>query len=240
MSRDTVRLLGVKFDKANNKEAFARFISLLNLGRFSMIFTPTPEMVMIAQEDEVYRNILVEGDLIIPDGLGIIYASNLKGLGLKERVPGIELMENILNHCNNARKSIYLLGGKPGVAAKAAVNITEKYTNIKIAGFNQGYFNEEEEFSILDDINELKPDVLFVALGSPKQEKWIFSHRKILNCKVAMGIGGNLDIWAGVARRAPEFITNMKLEWLYRFVMNPKRFKRFWAIPKFLIKVMFS
>ena len=140
MEENIVKIFGVKFHKLNKDGAFRRFLTLLESDRYSMIFTPNPEIVMMAQKDLEYKNILSEGDLVIPDGIGIILASRIKKLGLEERLPGIEMMESILKYCNNAKKSIYLLGTSSENVEKAANNIKEAYPNIKIAGYHDGFF----------------------------------------------------------------------------------------------------
>jgi len=240
MNNDTTKLFGVKFHKGDEDDLFKRFLHLLNRSRYSMIFTPNPEIVMMAQKDLEYKDILAEGDLVIPDGIGIIIASRIKKLGLDKRLPGIEMMENILKYCNNAKKSIYLLGSTEENIEKAAENIQEAYPNLIIAGYHHGYFDESEELKIIDGINEVKPDILFVAMGAPKQEKWMYKHRKILNAKVAMGIGGSIDIWSGAVKRAPRFFRAIGLEWLYSLIKHPSRWRRFLTLPKFLLKVLLS
>lgn len=240
MDSNTVKLFGVKFHVLDEDGAFKRFLYLLNKKKYSMIFTPNPEIVMMAQKDLEYKNILADGDLVIPDGIGIILASRIKKLGLEKRLPGIEMMESILKYCNNAKKSIYLLGSSEDNVEKAAINIKEKYPNIVIEGYHSGYFDEAEELKIVDKINEVKPDILFVAMGAPKQEKWMYKHRKILNVKVAMGVGGAIDVWSGAVKRAPKFFRNIGLEWFYRIAANPKRIKRSLLLPKFLLKVLLS
>ncbi len=237
---EIVKLFGVKFNKANEEEAFKIFLQLLNNNRYSMIFTPNPEIVMLAQKDVEYKNILVEGDLVIPDGIGIIMASKIKKLGLEKRIPGIEFMERILKFSNNARKSIYLFGSTEENVKKAAENIKTKYPYIDIVGTRNGFYDENEELKIVDSINEVKPDILFVAMGAPKQEKFMYKYRKILNVKVAMGVGGSVDVWAGAVKRAPKFFRKIGLEWLYRILRNPSRIKRSFVLPKFLIKVLLS
>ncbi len=170
MVNETVKLFGVKFHKGDEDELFKRFLHLLNRSRYSMIFTPNPEIVMMAQKDLEYKDILAEGDLVIPDGIGIIMASRIKKLGLEKRMPGIEMMENILKYCNNAKKSIYLLGSTEENIEKAAENIQNAYPNLVIAGYEHGYFDSGDELKIIDRINEVKPDILFVGMGAPKQE----------------------------------------------------------------------
>lgn len=237
MELSYVKILGVKIHKVNMEQAFSSFIYLLNGNICSMIFTPNTEMVMNAGNDKEFRDVLNSGDLIVPDGIGLIYASNHHNLGLESRVPGIELMEKMLKFSNTTKKSVFLLGGAPGVAEKAAEKINETFPNIVVKGWQDGYFKPEEEFKVIDKINEKRPDILFVALGTPKQEIWMNKHRKILNAKVAMGVGGALDVWSGNAKRAPKFFRNLGLEWLYRLIREPKRIFRMMTIPKFMIKI---
>lgn len=241
-SNNTVKIFGVKFDKLSSEGAYNKFLTFMSSDkdRTHMIFTPNAEIVMKAQEDSEFMNILVEGDLVIPDGIGVIIASKVHHLGLDERVPGIEMMTRILEYCNMSGKSIYLFGGKPGVSEKAAINIQSKYPNLIVKGHRDGYFEEKDSPKILDEINGVKPDVIFVALGAPKQEKWIYKHRKLLHTKVAMGVGGSLDVFAGTAKRAPEFFQKMGLEWLYRLFLQPSRIGRMMVLPQFLIKVFLA
>lgn len=235
-----VKVLGVKIDKLGFDDAYAKFVSFMSDDTTQMIFTPNSEFVMKAQEDAEFKKILNAGDLVIPDGIGVILASKIHHLGLTERVTGIEMMTKILEYCNLAGKSIYLFGGKPGVAELASQNIKNQYSNLKIAGYRDGYFTDQESPKILDAINEVKPDVLFVALGAPKQEKWIYNNRKLLNTKAAMGVGGALDIFAGTAKRAPLIFQKLGLEWLYRLLKQPSRIGRMMVLPKFLIKVIIA
>lgn len=235
-----VKIFGVRFDNVNADEANRKFISLLESERLRTIYTPNTEMIMKAQDDPEFKSILNEGDLVVPDGIGVVLASKIHHLGLTERVPGIELMAMMLEYCNRAGKSIYLFGGKPEVADLAAVKIKEQYPNIIISGTRDGYYDESQEHKILDDINEKKPDILFVALGAPKQEKWIHKYKKTINASVAMGVGGSLDVWAGTVKRAPKFFQKTGLEWFYRLLKQPTRVMRMMSLPQFMIKVILT
>lgn len=196
---------------------------------------------MMAQDDSELKEALLDASLVIPDGIGVIYASRIHNLGLEERLPGIEFMDRMLKFCNNTSGSIFfVLGGKPGVPDKACEKIQEKYPNIVIKGCHDGYFKDDDELKVVDKINEVKPDILFVALGCPRQEKWIYEHRKILNTKIAMGVGGSVDVWAGASKRAPKIFIDLNLEWFYRLVREPHRIGRMMSLPKFLIKVLLS
>ncbi len=236
----SVKILGVRIDKVDADEAYNKFLSLFKNGTFSAIYTPNPEIIMMAQDDEPLKEALLDADLVIPDGIGVVYASRIHKLGLEERIPGIEFMDRMLKFCNNTKGSIFILGGKPGVPEKACEKISEKYPNIDIKGCQDGYFTPEEELKVVDKINEVKPDILFVALGCPKQEKWIHEHRKILNTRVAMGVGGSVDVWAGHAKRAPKLFIKLNLEWFYRLLREPSRLGRMMSLPKFLLRVLLS
>ncbi|WP_430885414.1 WecB/TagA/CpsF family glycosyltransferase [Fusibacter sp. JL216-2] len=240
MDTKSVKILGVRIDKLNADEAYNKFLSLFKQGTFNAIYTPNPEIIMMAQEDQDLKDALLDASLVIPDGIGVIYASRIHNLGLEERLPGIEFMERMLKFCNNTNGSIFILGGKPGIPEKACNKIKDKYPNIEIAGYHDGYFKDDDELRVVDKINEVKPDILFVALGCPKQEKWIYEHRKILNTKIAMGVGGSVDVWAGSSKRAPKIFIDLNLEWFYRLLREPSRIGRMMSLPKFLIKVLLS
>lgn len=240
MEVKSIKILGVKIHQVTNESAYNRFLTLIEEPQMSMICTPNTEIVMMAQGDAELKEVLEDADLVIPDGIGLVYASKIHQLGLTERVTGIDTMDRILKYANNTKKSIFLFGGKPGIAEKAEEAIREAYPNIQFKGCQDGYFKKEEEDKIIDHINEVKPDLLFVALGAPKQEKWIYANRKTLNVKVAMGIGGALDVWAGTAKRAPKLFIKCHVEWLYRLLKEPTRIGRMLSLPKFMIKVLIS
>ncbi len=236
----TIRIFGMKVDCVTMDDAYKRFVSFMTTPGTQMIFTPNPEFVMTAQEDSEFMEVLNAGDLVVPDGIGLLLASKVHKLGLTERVPGIELMGKMLEYANRTEKSIYLFGGKPGVGEAAAENILKAYPNIKLSGTANGYVDQSGMMKVLDDINEKKPDLLFVALGAPKQEKWIYTHRKLLDVSVAMGVGGALDVWAGTVKRAPRAFQKLGLEWFYRLLKQPSRVLRMMVLPKFMIRVLLT
>lgn len=237
--RNRQSILNVKFDIVNEEEAIDRITGFLReASSLREIYTPNPEIVMLAQKDKELFKILNSADLVLADGIGIIIASKLKGLQLKHRVTGVDTMDRLLEYCSKAGQSIFIFGGKPGIAEIACKNIKEKYKGIEIAGHDHGYFNEEEEIRIIDKINRAKPDVLFVCLGAPKQEKWINKNKSRLNCKVAMGVGGSVDVYAGIVKRAPAAFQKLGLEWFYRLIREPWRIRRMAVLPQFLIKFL--
>jgi len=194
---------------------------------------------MVAYKDEEFCKELNDASLIVPDGIGVVYASRILKAPLPERVAGFDLASNLIESLKDGEKSFYFFGGKPGVAETAKENLLEKYPKLNICGLSDGYYDEEKEKAIIEDIKNKKPDVLFVCLGAPKQEKWINEHKDELGVKVLMGIGGSLDVFAGTVERAPEFYQKHGLEWLYRLLKQPSRFIRMLALPKFGLTVFF-
>lgn len=235
-----IEIMGVPIDAVDMTEAEAHASAFFEQESLRVIYTPNTEIVMAAQQDKILLDAIKAADLVIPDGIGLIYASRILKKGLKERVTGVDLMGRILSYCNQQEKSIYILGGKPGVAQQACVNIRARFPHLKIAGFRNGYFQEDETDQIIKEVNQSCADILFVGLGAPKQEKWIYQHRKALETKIAMGVGGGVDIWAGTVKRAPVIYQKLGLEWFYRLLKEPWRYKRMMSLPKFMIKVLFS
>lgn len=235
-----VKILNVAIDAVTNKEALEIAAGYIESHSTKKIYTPNPEIVMMAQTNDSIMRLLNEGDLVVPDGIGLIVASKLKKLELKERVAGVDLVDNILGFCAKEKKSFFILGGKPGIAELACEKIKELHLGVEVAGFYHGYFKDNEEEMIINKINNVEPDVVFVCLGAPRQEIWIDKHHKEINCKLIMGVGGSVDIYAGTVKRAPLIFQNLGLEWFYRLIKEPWRFKRMLVLPKFLIKVLFS
>lgn len=246
--RDTIRIFGVKIDKLTQREVLEKVENYLNDSVTRTIYTPNTEIVMEAKKDKKLKNILNDGDIVIPDGIGLIYAAKIKKKKLPERVTGCDVSFKILEMANKNGHSVFLLGGKEGVAEEAGHRLKEKYPNIKLAGVQNGYFKgahighpgHEEEKKIVENINASKADILFVGLGAPKQEIWIDENKKELNCKVIIGNGGTVDIIAGRVCRAPEIYQKLGLEWLYRLAKDPKRIRRQIVIPLFILTILFS
>lgn len=232
--RDSVEIVGINIDNVTFEEAEDRLLDFLQQDETKMIFTPNSELLVDAVKDTGFAQVLNNGDLVIPDGIGVVIASKFYGSPLKERVTGCDLMGSLIGIAYSEKKSIYFLGGKEGVAEEASQKLNDKYPGIKIAGFHHGYFDEKEEAKIIDEIIEKKPDIIFVALSAPRQEKWIYNNRHKLGVKIAMGVGGSLDVYAGRVKRAPEFYQKTGLEWLYRLMKEPKRFFRMLKLPQFI------
>ena len=230
-------LLGVRIDNVTMEQAVSKAKDFLTEDRLHMIFTPNPEFIMLAQNDDEFKKILNSSDLNIPDGNGIVWASKKIKEPLPERVAGYDFIHKIFELGQDMDISFFFLGAKPGVAEAAEEKIEQEYVGIRVVGTNDGYFSLEEEKQILEKINADKPDVLLVALGAPKQERFIYKYRNKLNCKIAIGVGGCFDVISGNVKRAPKIFIKLKLEWLYRALTDFKRFKRLVAIPRFMKSV---
>lgn len=237
---EKISILGLKVDKITMQEALKRFEEMLQNEGLKFIVTPNSEILEAATKNDELKEIINEADMVIPDGIGLVYASKIKGQPLRERVTGIDFSFNALHVIKDLGKKAYFLGGKPGIAEAAAENMQKQIEGLCICGTHDGYFKAEEENALVEEINNLNPDFLLVALGAPKQEKFIFKYKDKLNCKVAIGIGGSLDVWSGASKRAPEFYQKHGLEWLYRLKSEPERIGRVARIPVFLAKVLFD
>jgi len=231
--KDTVDILGVRIDRVNLTDAQNKVLDFLKEDKLHMIFTPNSEIIMAAQKDQHLMDVLNNADMLIADGIGVVYASKILGKPLPERVAGFDLASRLIPILANNHYSLYIFGGAPGVAEIAKAKLEEKNPGLRIVGVHDGYFDSQKEQEIINDINSKKPDVLFVCLGAPKQEKWIYEHREQLHVKVCMGIGGSIDVFAGKAKRAPEIYQKLGLEWFYRLMKEPWRYKRMLALPKF-------
>lgn len=236
---EKINILGVNVDNVTMEDALSRVMGFLDEDAPHAVFTPNSEIIMVAYKDEEFCKELNDASLIVPDGIGVVYASRILKAPLPERVAGFDLASNLIESLKDGEKSFYFFGGKPGVAETAKENLLEKYPKLNICGLSDGYYDEEKEKAIIEDIKNKKPDVLFVCLGAPKQEKWINEHKDELGVKVLMGIGGSLDVFAGTVERAPEFYQKHGLEWLYRLLKQPSRFIRMLALPKFGLTVFF-
>lgn len=236
---DKVNILGIKVDKVNIDQASDIIIENIKNGDKPIsVFTPNSEIIMAGYRDKEFGDLLNSADLLTADGIGVVYASKIVKNPISERAPGYDIACMALEKLASLGGSVYLFGSKPGVADTAAENITKKYPGIKIAGTSDGYFDEEKEKKIIEDINKANPDMLFVCLGAPKQEKWISAHKAELNTRACLGIGGSLDVFAGTVKRAPEFYTKHGIEWLYRLMKQPSRFGRMLELPRFGFKVL--
>ncbi len=235
-----VSILGVKIDNVTIGEAVQRIRAWIKAGGPHLVVTCNPEMVMTAAIDQLLAEILRRADLVVPDGIGVVWASRVLRRPVAERVPGIELMEAALAAAAREGWRVFLLGGEPGVAARAAQAMCTAFPGLRIVGEHHGFFTRQEEPEVLERIRQAEPQLLLLALGVPRQEKWAAAHLGSLKVPVAMGVGGSFNVWAGVDKRAPLWMRKIHLEWLYRIVRQPWRLRRAMAIPRFMAAVLWA
>jgi len=231
-----IDVMGVLFDNVTMDEALLKAEEILDGDRAQYVVTPNAEIAYEAMHSEELCTLVNNASLVLPDGAGVVLASKILKTPLKEKVAGVDFADNLLALLAKRGGSVYLLGSKPGVAELAAEKMLEKHPGLTIAGLADGYFKEEGP--VIEKINEVKPDVLFVCLGAPKQEKFMANHKDKLQVKLMAGLGGSLDSFAGTVKRAPKWMIKLSLEWLYRLIKEPKRFGRMLRLPKFLWAVL--
>lgn len=236
-SRDTVDILGVFVDRNNFSEALETAKQYLNTDKAHAIYTPNPEIIMKAYRDSAYMDVLNRADMVVPDGIGVVYGSKILGRPVRERVAGYDLSCALLSYGAETGKKVFLFGGKPGVAEQAAIKIQENYPGIIVTGTNHGYHNSYDHIS--DEIAKCGADIVLVCLGAPKQEVWIDQNKDRTGAKILIGAGGSLDVFAGTVKRAPLFFRKLNLEWFYRLLKQPSRAGRMLDLPRFAIKVLF-
>ncbi|MBQ3356661.1 MAG: WecB/TagA/CpsF family glycosyltransferase [Clostridia bacterium] len=226
-------VLGVLYDNITMEEAVAAGRAFLTGSKTAYCVTPNAEMAYEALHNESFRTLLNSADLVLPDGAGVVLGAKILKTPLKQKVAGIEFAQNMLPVYEELGSRLYLLGSKPGVAELAAERMLEKHPKLIICGTADGYFKDESE--VVRIINEAAADVLYVCLGAPKQEFFMFNHKDELNVRLMAGLGGTLDGIAGTVKRAPKWMIRLQLEWLYRLIKEPRRLGRMMRLPKFIL-----
>jgi len=227
-------ILGIRFDDIGIPEAVDWALEQMGARRGVYAVTPNPEIVLEARKNAALKDAIDGASLTLPDGVGVVYASRILGSGLENRVPGIDFASSLMERMARQGKSVYLLGAKPGVAELAAEKLCDRFPGLTAAGCRDGYFSEEETEAVLDGVNAASPDLLLVCLGSPKQELWMAANAARAHVGLMAGLGGALDVYAGLAGRAPQKWRELGLEWLYRLIKEPKRIKRMIRLPGIL------
>lgn len=230
-----IDILGVGFDNLSMNEAAAQGLRLLNEEGAHRVVTPNPEIVEVCRENPAAMSAVNGADLVLPDGIGVVKGAQMLGTPLKEKIPGIEFAARMMEKMAEEGKSLFLLGAKPGIAALAGDRLRTQYPGLVIAGTHDGYFKEDAP--VVREIAESGADAVFVCLGAPKQELWMAKNGALTGAHLLCGLGGSLDIFAGVAQRAPAFWRDLGLEWFYRLLKEPKRIGRMAKLPLFLVHV---
>jgi N-acetylglucosaminyldiphosphoundecaprenol N-acetyl-beta-D-mannosaminyltransferase len=198
-----------------------------------LVVTADAASAVLARRDRLYLDIVRKADLVTPDGTGIVLACRLLGEGARERICGVDLVPEIAQCCAYERRSLFLIGGRPGVAEEAARELKRRFPALQIAGCHHGYFDAESESGVVEMIARTRPDVLVAGMGAPKQEKWLAENAAAIGAKLAIGVGGSLDVLAGRSKRAPRWMQRAGIEWLWRFVSDPKRVRKVALLPAF-------
>jgi N-acetylglucosaminyldiphosphoundecaprenol N-acetyl-beta-D-mannosaminyltransferase len=237
-----LNILNIWVDSVNMEQSLARIKGYLEQsGKPHSIFAVNPEKCFSVPTDPLLKETFRAADMLIPDGVGIVLAARiLHGVKLS-RVPGVELVEQICEFAARNGNRVFIFGGKEDVNRKAAAILRERYPRLQIAGRCNGYVEEDEMPAVIEKINGSAAEILFLALGSPKQEKWFASHKdRLTTVKVCQGIGGTLDTIAGNVRRAPMIWRKCCAEWLYRLITEPMRIRRQKVLPVFAFRVFAS
>ncbi len=233
-----VRLLGIRVDDVTFDEALDAIDQMIVAGGAHQVVTVNPEFVMRAQQDAAFRQVLEAADLAIPDGQGLLLGARLLGERLRERVAGSDMVPALAALAAPRAYRVFLLGAAPGVADRAAEILEALHPGLIVAGTYSGSPAAEDAADIVARVEAARPHLLFVAYGAPAQDLWIYRNQPKMQVPVAMGVGGSLDFIVGVQRRAPVWIQTLGLEWLYRLVQEPRRWRRMLALPRFVVGVV--
>lgn len=238
MEKDVVTVMDIDFYNTTKRDLLEQDLyPRLEREEKTFLVTANPEFVMHAQEDKEFKQIVQSADFVVPDGIGIIKAAEWMKQPLKERIPGFELMLDLLTHADEQGLSCYFLGAKESINEKTVEKVKSTYPSIKIAGWHHGYFDIADQ-RIAEAVRDTKPDMIFVALGMPRQEKWIARYKPLFAKGLFIGLGGSFDTLTGEVKRAPQKWIDLNLEWLYRFIKQPVRFKRILKLGKFMMRVL--
>ena len=240
MSLKQAEILGVNVNSLTMVQAVEKVQQFIDERKNALVATANAEMLMRATQDEELKHILNSADLVVPDGAGTVWAANYLGVEMPERVAGYDLAQELMREAPGRGDRIYFFGSAPGVAESAREKAMELYPGIKIVGTRNGFFSEADEPEIIAATTAALPDFAWAALGLPNEEYCLDKTRPALQGPVAIGVGGTLDVMAGVMQRAPLWMQKAKLEWLFRGLKQPSRAGRLLALPKFVMKVMAS
>lgn len=232
---EPVWLLNVPIHPVTRPEALQRVSEMVEQaaldGKPHLVITADASALVIARRDPEFLKLFQQASLVTADGAGVLKALRMKGANLKERCSGCDLAVDIAEAARDNEWRLFLLGAAPGVAERAAQALQQRFPGLQVVGVQDGYFTDDD--AVVERIAALKPDILLIAMGMPRQEKWFWKHRERLGVKVAMGVGGTFDVLSGTVKRAPEFFQRHGLEWLYRLASNPKKMAKVALLPTF-------
>ncbi|HOB81742.1 MAG TPA: WecB/TagA/CpsF family glycosyltransferase [Peptococcaceae bacterium] len=238
MNIEKVTILGIPVARLNMQGTLAWVEDTIEKGKPAHVVTANAEVLYRAYREPQLAGILREAALVTADGFGVVWASRFLGAPVPARVTGVDLVQQLLALAEQKGWGVYYLGAKPEVVEKAVLNTLSRYPRLKICGYRHGYFTEQEKEEVMSNIVKVKPQILLVALGSPKQEHFIRELLARFAIPMAIGVGGTFDVLAGTAKRAPAWMQKRGLEWLYRLFKEPSRWRRMLALPRFVLAVI--
>lgn len=230
-------ILGCRLDAIDADAATEAILRFAREGTGAQIVTLGTEMVVHAQRDSRYRDVINSCALSLCDTVGLLAVARSRGADLQERVTGVELIDQLCARAAAQGVGIFLFGGAPGIAGRAAEELRKRYPGLRIAGTRNGYFNEDQSAQIAQEIRTSGAQMLLVGMGFPKQEYWLAQHLRETGCGAGIGVGGSFDVLSGNVQRAPERWRRLGLEWLYRLIKEPQRWRRQLALPHFVLLV---
>lgn len=232
-------LLGFRVDDVTADEARAFAVGCIQGDEPRQIVTADASAWVIASQDDGYRDIVERADLVTPDGSGLLWAARRLGVPIRERVPGVDLAEWLTAESGTHGYSVYYFGAAPGVAAAAAENMKRKYPAARIAGSRHGFLQSaEDEAEAVAEIAASGAELVLVAMGIPRQEKWIARNMHPAGGRLYIGIGGSFDVFSGQVSRAPLWMQRMGVEWLYRLLQDPRKYRKVMSLPVFAVNVL--
>jgi len=234
-----IEIMGIPFDNVTLSGATDLALEFIKRGEQVLAVTPNAEIIELCLHNAEAKNAVLSAEMILPDGEGALWAAKKLGTPLREKVAGVDFGIECAGRAAAEGKSLFLLGGKEGVAEKAAASLLARFPRLRIVGTESGYFIRDgaENTAVVKKINESSADILFVCLGAPAQEIWASRNRASLSPKLIACLGGSLDVYAGEAKRAPKAFIKLRIEWLWRILREPKRIARAAALPKFMVSV---
>lgn len=238
--RRRVSVLGVSVDCLTMDECVQRIEGFLQEDGPKMVVTADASALVMVQEDPELGRIVRESALVTPDGAGVVWALRRAGCGDAQRVSGADLVLRLCQVSADKGTRLFFLGAEPGVAEKAAERLRLRVPGCNIVGTRHGYFPADSDDLVAAEVAEARPDVVLVAMGMPRQEKFIAKTMGVLGAKVLMGVGGSFDVYSGKTKRAPILVQRLRLEWLWRLVLNPRKFDKVRRLPKFVAMVLRS
>jgi N-acetylglucosaminyldiphosphoundecaprenol N-acetyl-beta-D-mannosaminyltransferase len=238
--RDRVSILGVPVDCVTMDETMECLANFLASDRPHLVVTADASGIAQAQSDPELMRLYREADLVTPDSIGVLWAARRAGHQIAAPVSGVEILDRVCRLSAERGHRIFFLGAEPGVAELAAERMRLRHPGCNIVGVRHGYFPPESDEVVAQEVAEFKPDILVVAMGIPRQEKFIRATAPIIRAKVGIGVGGSLDVYSGKARRAPRLVQRMRMEWFWRTALNPRKIKKARFLPRFVLLVVRS